>query len=112
VIGAKRRRVVVEARTANCSVRIVLSSSPLSVCLPPAALLCCTSHAGVAYAEKCRFDDSKVCYEMAVLFDPKCAEAYNNLGTQLAIRAGPTRDWADQRPIVTRRKCAVWPCVH
>jgi len=63
--------------------------------------------AGVAYAEKCRFDDSKVCYEMAVLFDPKCAEAYNNLGTNFETDAGPTRDWADQRPIAIRRNCAV-----
>ena len=62
------------------------------------------SHAGVAYAEKCRFDDSKVCYEMAVLFDPKCAEAYNNLGTNFETDAGPTRDRADdQRPMVTQK---------
>lgn len=30
---SKRRRVVVEDRAANCSARIVLSSSPLAVCL-------------------------------------------------------------------------------
>jgi protein O-GlcNAc transferase len=39
-----------------------------------------SSSLGVAKAEKCLFDDAKVCYEMAVLFDSKCAEAYNNLG--------------------------------
>lgn len=34
---------------------------------------------GVAYAERMRPDDAKLSYEMATLFDPKCAEAYNNL---------------------------------
>jgi len=44
---------------------------------------------GVAYAERPRPDpsaevlrlgDAKVCYEMAILLDPNCAEAHNNLG--------------------------------
>ena len=34
----------------------------------------------VIQAESNRSADAKVAYEMAVEFDPKCAEAYNNLG--------------------------------
>lgn len=38
---------------------------------------------GVAYSERQRPDESKLCYEMAVLFDPKCAGQQQGRGNLL-----------------------------